>query len=84
MNPLDTSLLGIFFLIVLVIAILLIIIRTPKSPVETPFPYEARKLLTPAEYSFFKVLERVIGNDFYIFTQVALSSLVKVKYNTIH
>ena len=52
-------------------------LREQKPNVATS-TYEARKcLLTPAENSFFRVLEQAVGNDYRLFAKVRLADIIR-------
>jgi hypothetical protein len=66
----------IYFFIGIVVALVIVFI---KFFVKQTLPYyKNNNFISPAELSFFKVLEQAIGERYYIFPQVNLASLVKI------
>jgi hypothetical protein len=52
--------------------------RLTTAGVEEDLPFEAcRDLFSPAERSFFGVLEQVVGDEFKVFGKVRLGDLIK-------
>lgn len=73
---------GLIFLVVIavIIKILTVIFTSRKKDNLRNFPYEKQaRLLSPAERSFFGVLEQATGDSYRIFTKVRLGDLFKVK-----
>lgn len=68
-----------WFGIIIIIIVIGLILRQIKSHKlgENKLPYYKKNPLSFAELSFFKVLEQVVGNKYYIFPQVNLASLVR-------
>lgn len=72
-------------ILVTLLAILFVTVLVTKlargraaSPNETASIYEAQKcLLTPAEHSFFGVLEQALGNNYRIFAKVRLADIIR-------
>ncbi len=60
-------------LLILIGTLLRLLIRKPAKT--STFHYTSRNPLTPRESAFFKRLESAVGQDYYIFPQVHLSSL---------
>lgn len=74
----------IFLLVIVIFAIVVAVSFVGKSQpsANTPatFPYcKQGSYLTDAEHSFFKVLQTVLGNNYYIIPQAKLSNIIKVK-----
>ncbi|SHJ63691.1 Protein of unknown function [Malonomonas rubra DSM 5091] len=73
---------GLIFLVVIavIIKILTVIFSSRKNDNLRNFPYEKQaRLLSPAERSFFGVLEQATGDSYRIFTKVRLGDLFKVR-----
>lgn len=69
---------SITLLVIILLLIVLFFNKYFRSNIDDKLPYYKKNPLSIAELSLFKVLERVIGNQYYIFPQVNLSSLVKI------
>jgi hypothetical protein len=68
-----------FIFIFAVVAIVLALLQRLLG-VAREYPYESqRALLSPAELSFFHVLESAVGADYRLFAKVRLADIVRVK-----
>ena len=73
---------GLVLLVLIVVIFKIISVKFPFQLKDSSkfFPYEKQsKLLTPAERSFFGVLEQAVGDSYRIFAKVRLADLFKVK-----
>lgn len=73
LTPILPLLILIFFLSILIFFLKSLFIKK-----ENPY-YKKQYFLTPAELSFFKVLEQAVSKTYYIFPQIKLASLVEAK-----
>jgi hypothetical protein len=65
----------IFAVVAIMLAVLQRLLRGPRE-----YPYESqRALLSPAELSFFQVLEGAVGAEFRLFAKVRLADIVRVR-----
>ena len=67
---------------IVILAVVVLFLKSGQFSKQHPdsFPYEKQKmLLSPAERSFFGVLEQVVGESHRIFVKVRLADLFKVK-----
>ncbi len=73
---------GLVLLVLIVVIVKIISVKFPFHFKASPqsFPYEKQtKLLTPAERSFFGVLDQAVGDSYRIFAKVRLADLFKVR-----
>jgi len=68
---------GVFFAVMIVLGF--IFGWNKKEEDSGKSPYEATKLLTEAEYDFFRALEKATEDKYYIFVQPRLPSLIRIK-----
>ena len=69
------------YLVLIIIVALIIIFGFIDNLVKEPeiFPYQKRKyFLTPTEKMFFEVLLQIINNQYFIFPQIPMSSVIEV------
>jgi Protein of unknown function (DUF2726) len=76
MNSLVVGLIALFALLVIIAFVLAILWIARRARVG---PYERRDFLSPAERSFFGVLQQAIGDEYLIFAKVRVADLLGVR-----
>jgi very-short-patch-repair endonuclease len=70
----------IYLLVFIILIAILVAVFNSKIKEKEKLPYRKKNyLITEAETNFFKIIENVVGFDYYIFPQVTLSDLFFIK-----